>query len=151
MASAPADRVRRMVTTQRRAASAAAAVDETPNRGILTATPSAAHPPVPISTAKEHPIDARLTALLGRMLDPRATAAGLPIVDAGAWLTDETDPVARTAAAFLVVAAGAEHPSYERARSLLSDPPADVAGLDAFYRVALEDIAQELSGVFSSR
>ena len=93
-------------------------------------------------------MDARLTALLGRMLDPRATTPGLPVLDPSTWLDDGADGVARMSAAFLVVAAGPGHPDYDRATAILAGPPND-APLAAFYRGALEQANTELTRVFA--
>ena len=76
---------------------------------------------------------------------------GLPIVDARLWLSEDVDPVARVAAAFLVVAAGPGFPDHERAATVLADPPEGTAALAAFYGDALERVERELTEVFSAR
>jgi hypothetical protein len=95
-------------------------------------------------------MDARLTALLSRVLDPTATTPSLPILHAGRWLADDAEPLARVAAAFLIAAAGADHPDYERATALLSVPPEGAADEATFYGDALERISMELAHVFAT-
>lgn len=95
-------------------------------------------------------MDARLTALLSRALDPGSATPSLPIFHAGRWLTDDTEPLARVAAAFLIAAGDTNHPEYERATALLHEPPAQAADEAAFYREALERISAELDHVFST-
>jgi len=98
---------------------------------------------------KEPEIDARLTALLGRMLDPRSTTPGLPIFHSGRWLAEDAEPLARIAAAFMVGAGGPAHPEYDRAAAILADPPTEAADEAAFYREGLERIKAELETVFA--
>jgi hypothetical protein len=94
-------------------------------------------------------MDARLTALLGRLLDPGASGPSLPIADTGRWLAEDADAVARVAAAFLVVASGPAHPHHERASTILSRPSREVTGLASFYRDGLEHVASELAATFA--
>jgi hypothetical protein len=94
-------------------------------------------------------MDARLTALLGRLLDPGATGPGLPIADTGRWLAEDADAVARVAAAFLVAASGPAHPHHERASAILAHPPQGLTGLALFYRDGLDRIAAELEATFA--
>ena len=111
--------------------------------------PAPPRPPRP-THPKESQIDARLTALLGRLLDPEATAPSLPLFHAGRWLADDADPMARVAAAFLVAASGPAHPDHQRATDILADPPAAAADQAAFYRAGLERISSELGAVFEA-
>ncbi|MEA2025182.1 MAG: hypothetical protein U9O18_00680 [Chloroflexota bacterium] len=101
-------------------------------------------------TPKESEMDARLTALLGRMLDPLATSPGLPILDPSTCLVDGADDVVCVSAAFLVTVAGPGHPDHERAAAILAEPPRDTAGLAAFYRAGLDQVDAELARVFAS-
>jgi len=97
---------------------------------------------------KEPEIDARLTALLGRMLDPRSTTPGLPIIHSRRWLAEDAEPMARVAAAFLIVAGGPGLPEHDRAAAILADPPAEAADEAAFYRAGLERVNAELEAIF---
>jgi hypothetical protein len=111
--------------------------------GRRTADPTPKHP------LEEPTIDARLTSLLGRLLDPSATGPGLPIADTGRWLAEDAEAVARVAAAFLVAACGPAHPHHERGLTILTHPPREVAGLARYYRDGLERIAAELEVAFA--
>ncbi len=93
-------------------------------------------------------MDDRLTALLGRALDPAATAPGLPLFHAGRWLADDAEPVARVAAAFLVTLPGPHHPDHARARTILAEPPAGTDEIVAFYERGFERIERELRTAF---
>ena len=93
-------------------------------------------------------MDARLTTLLSRALAPDASTPSLPLFHAGRWLTDDAQPEARMAAAFLITAAGDGHPDHARARRLLDDPPPETVELASFYRECVERIDAELEVVF---
>jgi hypothetical protein len=95
-------------------------------------------------------MDARLTALLARALDPDADTPSLPLFHARRWLADDAAAHARVAAAFLIVASGETHPEHDRARELLEDPPADAAEVAGFYRHQLAAIETELGAAFAS-
>jgi hypothetical protein len=94
-------------------------------------------------------MDARLTALLGRLLDPDATVSGLPILDTGHWLDEDVEASARLAAAFLVAASGPAHPHHERAVATLARPRDDTE-LATFYLDGLERIEDELQSAFAN-
>ena len=98
---------------------------------------------------KESEIDPRLTALLGRMLDPHADASGLPVLHAGPWLEPGTDPMAQVAAAFLVSLCDGSHPDHAQAGAILAQPPAEAATQAAFYRDGRQRIAAELESAFA--
>ncbi len=93
-------------------------------------------------------MDERMTAILGRMFGPDDGTPGLPILDPSLWLVVDVDPLARVTAAFLVAAAGAAHPDYDRAVAVLTAPAAGPAAhLAAFYRAGLDRMAAELNRV----
>lgn len=93
-------------------------------------------------------MDPRLTTLLSRALTPDATALGLPLFHAGRWLARDSDPQARVAAAFLIVASGEGHPDLGPSLALLEDPPAEAADTASFYRRTLARIDTELDEAF---
>ncbi len=95
-------------------------------------------------------MDARLTTLLARALDPDPGSPGLPLFHAGRWLAEDSSPQARVTAAFLVAASGEQHPQFARARELLETPPAETTDLAAFYSASLDHIEGELSEAFAN-
>jgi len=88
------------------------------------------------------PLDVSARAIARRLITP-GDGPGAAL-DAAAWLTD-ADPLARIAAAFLILVAGAGHPEHAVARAILDAPPdGEAAALAAFYRDGLARIKVEL-------
>ncbi|MEX1345182.1 MAG: hypothetical protein AB1Z63_10965 [Candidatus Limnocylindrales bacterium] len=93
-------------------------------------------------------MDARLTALLSRALDPEASAPSLPLFHSGRWLARDADPLAQVAAAFLIAACGRSHPDLGPSLALLESPPPAAAASAAVYRESLDRIEVELGEAF---
>ena len=97
-------------------------------------------------------MDERMTAIAARMFGPDDGTPGLPTLDPSPWLAVGAEPLARVAAAFLVMAAGPDHPDHAVAATVLAAPSAGpaagpAADLAAFYRTGLERMAEELRRV----
>jgi hypothetical protein len=89
--------------------------------------------------------------LVGRLITAPGDAPGAAI-DAASWLADDVDPVARIAAASLVVLAGPDHARYGEARAILDAATEGEAGaFAAFYRRGLARSAAELERVERDR
>jgi hypothetical protein len=89
--------------------------------------------------------------LVGRLITAPGDAPGAAI-DAPSWLAEDVDPVARIAAASLVVLAGPDHARYGEARAILDAATEGEAGaFAAFYRRGLARSAAELERVERDR
>jgi hypothetical protein len=89
--------------------------------------------------------------LVGRLITAPGDAPGAAI-DAPSWLAKDVDPVARIAAASLVVLAGPDHARYGEARAILDAATEGEAGaFAAFYRRGLARSAAELERVERDR
>ncbi len=93
-------------------------------------------------------MNARLTTLVSRALGPDASVPGLPLFHAGRWLSDDADPHAQVAAAFLIAAGGESLPDHAQAQRILEDPPSAAGEVAAFYRDALDLVDAELEEAF---
>lgn len=89
-----------------------------------------------------------MTAILAQALGGQSDIPGLPFVSLPRWLDEMADPIARITAAFLVRAAGPDHPDAARAERILVGASDDsAASLATFYRSALDRIEDEMAAL----